>query len=359
MFLRANLNLNEPSPKVDGSSLDPRGKDFLSRLSQMLFQSLLLSTLSIAACPYSNVEKRDVDHSGTAAAKLEDTWAKLQSTKGSSGSFPFGAAVRLLTTDMHPSVEFESDQMPSGRPKLIHSVGTVAKAVFESAPGSTYTGLFQGSNYMIIRTSVATPPKGNKIAPGVAIKLFRDGLPSANFVAMWALDGQDEFNFFKHDFSNHVPVSNISAVLQVAKKKFESVSQWPGFVGLSDLAKHSENGSRVPSPHFPFQLLLRPKIATANNNDGSGDIYDQLTGIKPNTLLWDVYGNDCPTCRFQLIGSIKTASEMIRSAYGDSQLFFKHQRYEDDLKLRPLWAVECSSEIECDSCIGDDSCVFE
>ena len=38
-----------------------------------------------------------------------------------------------------------------------------------------------------------------------------------------------------------------------------------------------------------------------------------------------------------LIGTLVTASETVTSAYGDNMLFIRHQRAEDDIKLRPEW----------------------
>jgi len=43
------------------------------------------------------------------------------------------------------------------------------------------------------------------MAPGMGIKLLRDGMDSANFVCMFSVDGQDDLNFFANDFSNHIP----------------------------------------------------------------------------------------------------------------------------------------------------------
>lgn len=43
------------------------------------------------------------------------------------------------------------------------------------------------------------------MAPGMGIKLLRDGMDSANFVCMFSVDGQDDLNFFANDFVNHIP----------------------------------------------------------------------------------------------------------------------------------------------------------
>ena len=324
-----------------------------------LLTTASLLALALGFCPYSQLTKREDNIAASAESKLAETWSNLVKTKGTSGEFYFAGPIRLLAVDMRPTMEYQSDTVPPGKKKFIHSVGVVSKAVFEPAPDSIYTGLFQGSKNMIIRPSMAGAPSGNQLTPGVAFKMFRTGRPSANFVAMWSLDGQDSFNFFEHEFSNHVPIGNVSGALKIGKKKFGTVSKWPGFVGLSDIASFNEDGSAVAKPVFPFQLVLKPKYATPKDDDGSGEIYDKLAAIKSGTLLWDVYANDCPLCKFKFIGSIKTASEMIRSSYGDTELFFRHQRFDDDFKLRPEWEKQCSVDTDCDSCIGTNSCEYE
>ena len=37
------------------------------------------------------------------------------------------------------------------------------------------------------------------------------------------------------------------------------------------------------------------------------------------------------------IGEIITTSDMVTSMYGDTRLFFRHVRYEEDLDAKPEW----------------------
>ena len=59
------------------------------------------------------------------------------------------------------------------------------------------------------RLSLALEPDTEKLntAPGMGLKFLRDGVDSANLVAMYSVDGQESWNFFKNDFSNHIPES--------------------------------------------------------------------------------------------------------------------------------------------------------
>ena len=55
--------------------------------------------------------------------------------------------------------------------------------------------------------SAAAKPNTNKkeLTPGMGLKFLRDGIDSANLVAMNSVEGQASWNFFLNDFSNHIP----------------------------------------------------------------------------------------------------------------------------------------------------------
>jgi len=67
--------------------------------------------------------------------------------------------------------------------------------------------MFRQASHGFARLSVAKPvdTKTPNMAPGMGIKLLRDGMDSANFVCMFSVDGQDDLNFFANDFVNHIP----------------------------------------------------------------------------------------------------------------------------------------------------------
>lgn len=97
---------------------------------------------------------------------------------------------------MAESFETPGDEMPSTRifglrNKLIHSVGTVAKVEWKSVGDHEYTGIFRGATQGYIRLSSAKEPTPDVayLAPGMGVKFLRDGIDSANFVAMYSVDG--------------------------------------------------------------------------------------------------------------------------------------------------------------------------
>ena len=66
-----------------------------------------------------------------------------------------------------------------------------------------------------------------------------------------------------------------------------------------------------------------------------------MASIKPHTTLFDVYGLDKPTeigGKLVHMGQVKLGNEpLTTSLFGDKYLFFRHQIFTDDLKLKPEW----------------------
>ena len=68
-----------------------------------------------------------------------------------------------------------------------------------------YTGMFSGSSRGWVRLALASEPSPHQLLtrPGLGLKLLRDGRDSANLVAMFSVDGQQSWNFFKNNFTTH------------------------------------------------------------------------------------------------------------------------------------------------------------
>ena len=66
--------------------------------------------------------------------------------------------------------------------------------------------MFSGGSHGWVRLSLAQQPSppALKTAPGMGLKLLRSGRDSANLVAMFSVNGQESWNFFKNNFTNHI-----------------------------------------------------------------------------------------------------------------------------------------------------------
>jgi len=251
------------------------------------------------------------------------------------------------------SFDASSDVFPqANRKKYIHSVGTVSAVKFVKTGGS-YTGLFEGADHGLVRFSAAAAPTpADGYPPGLGMKLFRDGLPSANFMAMPGLDNQacSVGNFFAQNFTNHLHGGDGFAKKLLAAK-FWQASYCPKMVGLSDLAAYTQDGKRVEKPEFPFHLNLVPSKGVDVQvpcDDYQQGLRNFATNLKPGTRLFDAYTQATPTSEYELIGYYEvTGSGFSTTKFGDDALFFKHQYMEEDFQVHPEWLGQINKGVQC------------
>ncbi|HEY9649067.1 MAG TPA: hypothetical protein V6C95_00280 [Coleofasciculaceae cyanobacterium] len=252
----------------------------------------------------------------------------------------------LFVTLLRIKMDRASDEAPRQWKKAIHAHGSVAKVKFVPTGDTPFTGLFKGANYGLLRLSLTGEPSDRGFAPGLALKLFVDGHPSENFSALVSLTGQGQnYNFFANEFSNIVPVVN-SLGPKFINLIFSRVTRFPTKLYLQGLGQIDQNGHRENSPYYPYQIFLVPNPNLQFPETPSHDFRQDLSTIASGTELFSVYAVDPGKIgdeaavkstnvidqpgyrqKAQLIGSIETTSEFISSFYGDSLLFFRHQRF--------------------------------
>ena len=196
--------------------------------------------------------------------------------------------------------------MPSNwwglRKKYIHSVGAVGKVKFQTRGNHPYTGIFKGADHGIVRFSSAVNPEGGYLAPGMGLKFLRDGIDSANLVAMYSTAGTPgDWNFFSKDFTTHVPAPE-GAVLKAMAAKFGSYSDYIQQVGLSEMSYSKQDGQPDAPPVFPYSLIFKPhedvhSLFPSNGMHGT-DFMEHLTEsgqVKKDMILYRVYAVYEPT----------------------------------------------------------------
>ena len=73
-------------------------------------------------------------------------------------------------------------------------MGAVGQVEWRNLGGHSFSGIFTGATKGVVRFSLAKeplPPALNT-APGMGLKFLRDGVDSANLVAMYGVDGHHE-----------------------------------------------------------------------------------------------------------------------------------------------------------------------
>ena len=149
----------------------------------------------------------------------------------------------ILTEDMKPTLFTVGDQMPPGaiygtRSKYIHTQGVHSSVKLTNIGSHPFTGIFKGADSGVLRMSAAKKPdpKILNLAPGLGLKFLRNGIDSANLVAMFSVDGQPSWNFFANDWSNHIPKNSPSLAPLAAK--FATATNYITSVGLSNWANY-------------------------------------------------------------------------------------------------------------------------
>ncbi len=249
--------------------------------------------------------------------------------------------IGLFLTSLRSKMDYESDEAPPDWKKAIHAHASIAKIQFVPTDNTPFTGLFKGADYGLLRLSLTGAPGNRGFAPGLAIKFFVDGKPSQNFSALVSLTGQGKnYNFFAHEFSNIVPIAN-SFGPRLINLIFRRVTKYPTKLYLQDLAEIDQYGHKESNPHYPSQVFLVPNPKVQFPESPPHDFRNDLAAISPGSLLFSVYAIDPRKVKdelvnraqyrqqAQLIGSIETTSEFVSSFYGDSQLFFRHQRFRN------------------------------
>ena len=96
------------------------------------------------------------------------------------------------------SFDHTSDEVPSGRPKFIHTYGSVVKVSFVPEESVQFSGMCAKGAMGLARLSLAASPEAIDYTPGMAVKFLVDGQPSLNLHVMISLNGQGEnWNFFE------------------------------------------------------------------------------------------------------------------------------------------------------------------
>jgi len=284
----------------------------------------------------------------SAAEKSEIIFANCLEDTSSADWFSRLKMPGIFVESMCPTLRTQGDEMPyedglifSGyRNKYIHTVGTVGQVEWRNLGDHPFTGIFEGATQGIVRFSLAKEPStsSRNTAPGMGLKFLRDGIDSANLVAMYSVNGQESWNFFQNDFTNHIGPGGLDLVpLEI---KFSEATNYISEVALSDFGMYGESGVPVSDPKFPFMLRFHPTGELSFSDDYVRPFTEDLTSIPAGSTLYEVYAWDNPEGLNGVekhIANLVLTSDMVTSLWGDSHLFFRHQDMAEDVAIHPEW----------------------
>lgn len=278
-------------------------------------------------------------------AKMAQIWAEMTAPdvidKSGPLKDPLSVVTQMVTESMRTTMDMHRDVLPIGRTKVIHAQGVHCQFELNVAAGSGYSGVFSpGVKEGIIRMGSATGVTDIAgIFPGLGIKFLRDGVTSANFVALRSTGPGGSKEFFAKDLTNHgAPPTALQALM-----KFQQASSCISMVGLSDVCVYDQDGTKASNVVFPFQIFFEPTgdFRTSDDpNKTDEQLLHELSTIPLGTHLFDVFTKSTPTAAKVQLGELRTTTKCVQSIFGDTRLAFKHQRMEADFRLRPEWMPE-------------------
>jgi len=285
----------------------------------------------------------------TASEKSDLIWANVMEDTTPGEWYGLLEMPHIFAEDMCETFRAPGDELPfedgiitdGTRWKLIHSVGTVGKVEWRDLGGHSYSGIFTGATNGFVRFSLAKEPAPPALetAPGLGLKFLRDGIDSANLVAMYSVNGQESWNFFKNDFTTHIGPGGLELLpLQV---KFSEATNYVQYSALSNWGQYGEDGVEVTdSMLFPYMLRFKPSGEINFPDEYVNDWLDDLKSIPQGTTLYQVWAFDKPEELDGVethIADLVLTSEMTTSVWGDKHLFFRHQDMAEDVALYPEW----------------------
>jgi len=268
-----------------------------------------------------------------------------------------GLPLSMNTANPCPIFEAPGDELPRPYGRPTRAVGIVGKVKFvpiarrqnphypHTGRQSPYTGIFQGASFGIVRISTFREPTPTSTNPlfGMGLKFLRDGVDSANLLAIYGADGQKSWNVLKNSWTTHIPPPTNLKPFHLEVATFAAgASPHTVQVGISDWARYGENGRLITDSemNYPYKLVFRPTGEIVFPDEYHGALADDLATVEKDAVLWDVFAWDNPEelgGREELIGSLILTSPLVPSLWGDTKLFFRHQDMRDDFILRPEW----------------------
>lgn len=233
------------------------------------------------------------------------------------------------------------DFAPKGWTKFLHARASISKVKIVPHQNK-YSGLFQGAECGLLRLSLTSAVKsGRPVAPGLALKILRDGTYSTNVSALVSLDGQgQDYNFFKYPMSNIVPIGT-SFGQKLVHRIFLGASPYPEELAVRELAEQDQKGLNVAQVTSPRQLFFVP-LAELSFSSDAHDVRKDFAKIPVNTVIYQIravsekykdfkYADYAPENvkvlleNSELVADIVTTSEFVSSSFGDDGIFFRHQ----------------------------------
>ncbi|MBL4845374.1 MAG: hypothetical protein JKY65_07610 [Planctomycetes bacterium] len=247
-------------------------------------------------------------------------------------------ALRLIWGKFSLRSTFDDDlDIRPKRFKVFHRWGTAVKVRWEVAqPGIVggllgtqparhpYTGVFKDGTVGIARLSLGLGDVKKLWAPGIGVKLFVDGQPSVNILAIPRAGAQPTKNFMAPNLDTKIDPTPLDGFLKWAAKAD------PTHRKTDNVAAINAKGEAVANPKSPFRLEFRPGTSIQYSGTphwGFEDFRVSLQRIPAGTVLYEVWAvSDDAHVKPVKIARLRTESAFAATKFQDRELHFKHVR---------------------------------
>ncbi len=246
----------------------------------------------------------------------------------------------LIRGSMNTKMDHLDDIAPENWKKPIHRRAVVAQVRWVPSPHAQKRswGSLSQEQLGLLRASLTYTPKKRGLAPGLALKIFRDQKPSLDVSLLTGLDSHGQnYNFFEKPFSNFVPPSK-SFGARIVDLIFSRASRPTQMIGF----QHFSADDRKVSGSGPIQIFFKSSLRFSPE---AHDIRNDFMGLPIGTELGaffyrsaelesDYLAYDSPKSKLfsqsanTCIGSLVLESVFVASEFGDDRLFFRHERYQ-------------------------------
>lgn len=279
----------------------------------------------------------------TSQERQDALWNEINATAYPLNALPTaGFSPTDLFNPSYLAVTFnhQSDFLPQGRKKLIHTFGSAVKVrwVPTLTPQHRYTGVFREGGIGMLRLSLAS--LGRPYTPGMGLKIFVANSLSSNVMVMPGLDGQgDDPNPFRNPHNSHLTPPR-SLPLRILGGFFEAALKYvPGRPAsalefpLDEFAAFDpQTGRYLPGWVAPADLRLigvSQAVQAYDNLPARDDLrlnLARLGAMLGNGRLFIIQARATAQSAWENVGSLEMDSPFVASKFGDEGLFFQHPR---------------------------------
>ena len=268
----------------------------------------------------------------SAEEKLAWLWERIMSERYAElppNASGVESAKLLLVPHNRKTLEHVSDELPEGRKKLIHSIGSVARVRVRVLDSHGYTGLFARDAVGLLRMSDAN---GGVKDPSCALKFTIDGQPSRNLFANKAvIDDNERPHPLSLPLSSSTPDPE-EVTLAVAEKAFDAAAKaveagrWRAtYQPLFLLSTLTQRGEAVERGQAPDRVDWHPSDAAREACPDKGDWRLGFAEIPVGTVLYQLRVASVPEAESVPWAELVLETPLVASRYGDQSLFFQHQ----------------------------------